>query len=176
MENLQEKQVNSKLIFEGKVLKLKYDKVLLPNGAEASREYIEHPGAVAIVPVANDGRIVLVKQYRYPVGKVMLEIPAGKLDKGEHPDDCAKRELAEETGCIAEELTKLTSIYTTPGFTNEIIHVYVAKKLTMAEQHPDEDEFIDFELYSPLQIKKMIKDGTIGDAKSLVGLFMAGIA
>lgn len=175
MENLQEKQVNSKLIFEGKVLKLKYDTVLLPNGAEATREYIVHPGAVAIVPVANDGRIVLVKQYRYPVGKVMLEIPAGKMDKGEQPDDCAKRELAEETGCMAEELTKLTSIYTTPGFTDEVIHLYVAKKLTMMEQHPDEDEFIDFALYTPLQIKKMIADGTICDAKSLVGLFLAGI-
>lgn len=175
MENLQEKRVDSKLIFKGKILTLKYDTVVLPNGAESTREIIEHPGAVAVVPIANDGRIVLVRQYRYPIGQVMLEIPAGKLDQGEQPDACARRELAEETGYIAEELTKMTSIYTTPGFTDEIIHIYVAKNLTMTEQHPDEDEFINVELFTKSQLKEMIANGTICDAKSLIGLFMAGI-
>lgn len=175
MESLQEKLLNSKLIFKGKVLTMKYDTVLLPNGANATREIIEHPGAVAVVPVTNDGRIVLVRQYRYPVGKIMLEIPAGKLDKGESPDNCAMRELAEETGYMAGQLVKMTSIYTTPGFTDEIIHVYMARNLTVTDQHPDEDEFINVEVYTKEQIKEMIADGTICDAKSMVGLFMAGI-
>jgi ADP-ribose pyrophosphatase len=175
MKILQEKFLDSKLIFKGKVLTMNYDTVLLPNGVKATREIIKHPGAVAVVPLANDGRIVLVKQYRYPVGKEMLEIPAGKLDKGEKTDDCARRELSEETGYLAGELIKLTSIYTTPGFTDEVIHVYLAKNLTIAERHPDEDEFINVELYTKDQVKQMITNGIICDAKSMIGLFMAGI-
>lgn len=175
MENLNEKAMYSKMIFQGKVLTLKCDTVELPNGAEATREIIEHPGAVAVVPFTDDGQIVLVKQYRYPVERVMLEIPAGKLDNGEEPDDCAKRELAEETGYIAEKITKITSIFTTPGFTNEIIHIYIAENLTVAEKHPDEDEFLNVEIYNKSQIKQMISDGGICDAKSIVGLLMAGL-
>lgn len=175
MENLNEKALRSKIIFQGKVLTLKCDTVALPNGAEATREIVEHPGAVAVVPFTDDGRIVFVKQYRYPVGRIMLEIPAGKLDKGENPDDGAKRELAEETGYIAGKLTKITSVFTTPGFTNEIIHIYIAEKLTFAEMHPDEDEFLNVELYNKSQVKQMIADGRICDAKSMVGLLLAGL-
>lgn len=175
MEELNEKTLHSKIVFQGKVLTLKCDTVALPNGAEATREIVEHPGAVAVVPFTDDGGIVLVKQYRYPVGRIMLEIPAGKLDKGENPDDGAKRELAEETGYIAGKLTKIASVFTTPGFTNEMIHIYTAENLTFAEMHPDEDEFLNVELYNKLQVKQMIADGSICDAKSMVGLLLAGL-
>lgn len=104
------------------------DSVILPNGRETTRELIHHPGAVAIVPILDDGSIIFVKQYRYPVGTVMYEIPAGKLDPGEEPDVCAERELSEETGYSAKEWQRLTSIVTTPGFTDEVIHLYAARR------------------------------------------------
>jgi len=175
MSHLTEKFLESTVVFDGKLLTVHCDKVELPNGKQALREFIRHPGAVAVVPVTQDGNIVLVRQYRYPVGKTILEIPAGKLDKGEHPDDCARRELEEETGYIANRIRKLSSIYTTPGFTDEVIHLYIADDLTLAKQRPDEDEFLDVEVYSKQQIKVMIHDGIITDAKSMLALLLAGI-
>lgn len=175
MSHLAEKFIDTKVVFEGKLLKVFSDKVELPNGTEASREFIKHPGAVAVVPITPEGKIVLVRQFRYPVGKVMLEIPAGKLDYGEHPDACALRELEEETGFIAKNIKKLTSIYTTPGFTDEIIHLYIADQLSVSKQRLDEDEFLDVELYTKEEIKTMIADGTINDAKSMLALLLAEI-
>ena len=175
MSHLTEKFLESKVVYEGKLLKVYCDKVELPNGKEAGREFIRHPGAVAIVPITPEGHIVLVRQYRYPVGKTMLEVPAGKLDKGEQPDECARRELEEETGYVAHNIKKLSSIYTTPGFTDEVIHLYVGDQLTLAKQCPDEDEFLDVEVYTKEQIKVMIQDGTINDAKSILALLLAGI-
>lgn len=175
MSNLIEKFLDSKVVYDGNLLKVYCDKVELPNGKEASREFIRHPGAVAVVPVTPEGNIVLVRQYRYPVGKTMLEVPAGKLDKGEHPDECARRELEEETGYVAHTIKKLSSIYTTPGFTDEVIHLYLAEHLTLAKQCPDEDEFLDVEEYTKEQIKIMINDGTINDAKSILALLLAGV-
>ena len=175
MSHLTEKKLDSKIVYDGKLLTVYCDKVELPNGREARREFIRHPGAVAVVPVTPEGNIVLVRQYRYPVGKTMLEVPAGKLDKGEHPDACARRELEEETGYVAHQIKRLSSIYTTPGFTDEVIHLYIAKNLTLAKQCPDEDEFLDVEVYTKEQIKIMINDGTINDAKSMLALLMAGI-
>ena len=175
MDNLTEKFLESKVVYDGNLLTVYCDKVQLPNGKEAKREFILHPGAVAVVPVTPAGNIVLVRQYRYAVGKVMLEIPAGKLDKGEHPDDCVRRELEEETGYVAHTIKRLSSIYTTPGFTNEVIHLYIADNLTLAKQHPDEDEFLDVEEYTKEQIRIMINDGTINDAKSMLALLLAGV-
>ena len=175
MSNLTEKFLESKVVYEGNLLTVYCDKVELPNGKEAGREFIRHPGAVAVVPVTPEGNIVLVRQYRYPVGKVMLEVPAGKLDKGEHPDDCARRELEEETGYVAHKIKRLSSIYTTPGFTDEVIHLYIAEQLTLANQRPDEDEFLEVEVYTKEQIRVMINDGTINDAKSMLALLLAGI-
>jgi len=175
MSNLTEKFLESKVVYEGNLLTVYCDKVELPNGKEAGREFIRHPGAVAVVPVTPEGNIVLVRQYRYPVGKVMLEVPAGKLDKGEHPDDCARRELEEETGYVAHKIKRLSSIYTTPGFTDEVIHLYIAEQLTLATQRPDEDEFLEVEVYTKEQIRVMINDGTINDAKSMLALLLAGI-
>jgi ADP-ribose pyrophosphatase len=175
MSQLTEKFLDTKVVFEGNLLKVFSDKVDLPNGKEASREFIKHPGAVAVVPITQEGNIVLVRQYRYPVGKTMLEVPAGKLDKGEHPDACVLRELEEETGYVAKNIRKLTSIYTTPGFTDEVIHLYVAENLTLSKPSPDEDEFLDVEIYTKEEVKAMIDDGRINDAKTMLALLLAQI-
>lgn len=174
MEHLIEKFISAEKIYDGKILKVHRDTVMLPNKREATREVVDHPGAVAVVPVLDDGRIVLVKQFRYPIGKVTLEIPAGKLDNNEDPADCVVRELREETGYVANQMSKLTSIYTAPGFSNEVIHIYIARGLVMDQVCPDEDEFVDVEIYTPEDIKTMIKNGRITDAKTLVGLLMVG--
>ncbi len=176
MDNLTEKFLESEKVFDGRLLKVYCDKVQLPNGGESFRELVRHPGAVAIVPVLNDGRIVFVRQYRYAVGQAMLEIPAGKLDiKGESPDACALRELQEETGYIAKNIRRLASVSTSPGFTNEVIHIYIADDLIADKQCPDEDEFINVEIYTKEQVKAMLADGTIHDAKTMIGLLLAGV-
>lgn len=174
-EDLIEKKIASEKVYQGSFLQMFRDSVRLPNGHEASREYVKHPGATAVVAITEDGRIAMVWQYRYPVGKVMLEIPAGKLDAGEEPLVCAKRELKEETGYVAQSWTKLTSLLTTPGFTDEVIHLYKAEQMRFDMACPDEDEFIHVELYTPKELRAMIADGTIDDAKTIVALLMAGI-
>ncbi|MCQ2381657.1 MAG: NUDIX hydrolase, partial [Acidaminococcaceae bacterium] len=126
--NLNEIRISGEDIYNGVLLHVKKDKVKLPNGNESGREYIRHPGAVAVVPVLDDGRIVLVKQCRYPLDTVMWEIPAGKLDHGaENIEDCARRELSEETGYEAKQWRFLCSIATTPGFSDEVIHLFEAR-------------------------------------------------
>ena len=164
-------------VFSGRLLKVQRDHVTLPNGNDTTREYIRHPGAVAIVPVLEDGRVVLVKQCRYPLGTLLWEIPAGKLDQGEaeDPDECAKRELSEETGYDAAHWQRLVSIATTPGFSDEIIHLYKAWGLQEYAQHTDEDEFIGVQAFSPEQLKKMIAEGELYDAKTLCALYAAKI-
>lgn len=173
--NLREERLNSKIIFDGKMIKLRYDSVRLPNGKDATREVVEHPGAVAIVPRTDDGKFILVRQYRYAVGQELLEIPAGKLNSGEVPEIAAARELEEETGYIAKKLYKLTAVYTTPGFTNELMYLYLADQLQFSQQKLDEDEFINVETYSPSEVKALITKGLIQDAKTMVGLLLAGI-
>jgi ADP-ribose pyrophosphatase len=174
MDKLTETKIESQKIFSGKILNVRLDRVLLPDGQESTREVVDHPGAVAVVPITDDGRVILVRQYRYPVEEILLEIPAGKLDPGENPDDCAWRELEEETGFVAGRLEKLTSFFTAPGFTNEIIHLYVARELVKAKQKLDGDEFIDVHLYSAAQLKQLIATGGVKDAKTLIGLFLTG--
>jgi len=173
--HLFEKLTGTNRVFEGKVVNLRIDEVILPTGKRAVREVVEHPGAVAIVPVLQDGAIVMVRQYRHAAGKIMLEIPAGKLNKGENPDSCAMRELEEETGYQASKLRKLSAVYTTPGFTNELIHIYVAEGLNKTLQNTDEDEFIDIVQYDPVELRELITTGKIDDAKTMLGLFLAGI-
>ncbi|MDR1701747.1 MAG: NUDIX hydrolase [Sporomusaceae bacterium] len=174
-KSLREEFLNSQKVYDGKMISVKYDTVLLPNGKVAFREVVEHPGAVAVVPVTKSGKIVLVRQYRYPVGQVLWEIPAGKLSPKEDPDDCALRELAEETGFTAKTLKKLGSIFTGPGFTNEIIHLYLADKIAEGTQNLDEDEFLHVAMYTQKQVKKMVKTGEICDAKTIAGLTLAGM-
>lgn len=173
--DLYEKLTSSERLFEGKVINLRRDEVILPNGRTGMREVVEHPGAVAVVPVTKEGNIILVRQFRHPIGQVILEIPAGKLDPGEAPADCAVRELAEETGFRANKLRKLTAMYTTPGFSNEIIHLYLAQDLVESDKQPDEDEFIHTEVFTSEQVHQMMASGELCDAKSLVALCLAGI-
>ena len=171
--DLIEKKLSSENIFDGVLLHVRRDRVELPNGHEATREWIIHPGASAVIPLLPDGNIILVKQYRYPVGRVTLEIPAGKLDiPGEDPIECAKRELSEETGYSAEKIWKLTSIATTVGFSNEWIHIYAATGLTVGTQHPDDDEFINCVKVPLKDAVSMVERGEIFDAKSAVGILL----
>lgn len=167
-KELDEIRISGEEIYDGVLLHVKKDKVKLPDGKESAREYIRHPGAVAVVPVLDDGRIVLVKQCRYPLNTVMWEIPAGKLDHGaEDLEDCAKRELSEETGYEAKEWKFLCSIATTPGFSDEIIHLFEARGLTLHAQHTDEDEFIGVQAFTWEEINTMICRGELFDAKSI---------
>ena len=172
-KNLVEKKISSVKVFDGVLLHVRKDEVELPNGHRSVREWIEHPGAAAVIPILPDNRIILVRQYRYPVAKVTLEVPAGKLDKvGEDPLVCAERELSEETGYTAKKIWKLTTIATTVGFTNEMIHLYAAKDLTPGKKHPDDDEFINTVKIPLADAVKLVESGEIIDAKSIISILM----
>ncbi|TYZ24748.1 NUDIX domain-containing protein [Selenomonas ruminis] len=172
-EELIEKKVSSEDIFDGTLLHVKRDTVTLPNGNQATREWISHPGASSILPLTPEGEVILVRQYRYPIGKITLEVPAGKLDApDEDPLVCAKRELSEETGYEAKTITKLSTIATTVGFSNEYIHMYMAEGLTPGKQHPDEDEFINVVKMPLKEAVAMVLDGRICDAKSAASILL----
>lgn len=157
-------------IYTGKVITLNIDTVILPNGATIDLEMVRHPGASAVVPMKDDGAVVLIKQYRHAAGGFIYEIPAGKLNKGEDPAACAARELEEEIGYRPGTLELLSSIFTAPGFTDEVIHIYKATGLQPGRQHLDRDEVLEV-VEVPLQEAiAMIKDGRIRDAKTMVGL------
>ena len=172
-EELMEKKIGSETIFDGNLLHVRRDTVCLPNWKSATREWIQHPGASSVIPVFPDKQILLVRQYRYPIGQVTLEVPAGKLDSPEEdPLTCAKRELSEETGYEADRLKKLSVLATTVGFSNELIHMYVAEGLKPGVQHPDEDEFIHLVRMPLQQAVEMIWDGRIFDAKTVASILM----
>lgn len=165
-----EKTISSKRIHEGKVLNLRVDKVLLPNDKTSLREIVEHNGAVAIVAVTDENKILMVRQYRKAVEKVLIEIPAGKLEKGEAPYDCAERELIEETGFRAHQLDEVMEIITSPGFCTEKIHLFVARDLTIDYLENDEDEFIDIITMNLDEALEKIVSGEIVDSKTIIGL------
>jgi ADP-ribose pyrophosphatase len=159
-----------KNIYKGRVVDLSLETVTLPNGATVEMELIHHPGAAAIVPMKDDGTVLLVRQYRHAVGGYILEIPAGKLNPGEDPRECAARELEEEIGFRAATLEPVVVFFTTPGFTDEIIHIYKATGLTPGTQNLDHDEVLDV-IELPLERAiAQIEDGTIRDGKTIVGL------
>ena len=162
----------SKNIFTGKVLTLNIDTVTLPNGVTIDLEIVRHPGAAAVVPLKDNGTVVLIKQFRHAAGGFIYEIPAGKLHPGEDPLHCAARELEEEIGWIAGRLERLTSMLTAPGFTDEVIHIYQATGLTAGRQQLDRDEVLEVLEISLEEAIKMIEAGTIRDAKTIVGLQM----
>lgn len=170
---MEEKTISSQQIWQGKFLTLREDKVTLPNGHEAVRYIIEHPGAVAIIPVTKNKEIIMVEQFRKPVERVLLELPAGKLEKGEDPLVSAGRELQEETGCVAGKLEKLGSFYSGPGFTNEILYLYLATDLEQQEACPDEDEFVAVKTIPLDEALQMIEEGKICDGKTIIGLLWA---
>lgn len=168
MEHLNEKTISSEKIFEGKVIKLKVDEVKLPNGKTSKREIINHPGAVAVIPLTSEGKLVLVRQYRKPLERVIYEIPAGKLEKGEEPIKSAEREVEEETGYLCEGLEHITSFYTSPGFADEIVHLYFTDQLKKAENRAamDDDEFVDTVEVTLDEALELMKEQKIYDAKT----------
>ncbi len=165
-EHLYEKTVSSQAIFKGKIIDVRLDDVLLPNGNTSKRELVFHPGAVAIIALTKEEKVLLIKQFRKPLEKTIVEIPAGKLEKGEEPKECAKRELEEETGFTSDDLQYVTSFYTSPGFANEIIHLYYTDTLKRGAQSPDEDEFIELIEATLEEAEKMIENKQIYDAKT----------
>ncbi|WP_071058343.1 NUDIX hydrolase [Pelistega sp. MC2] len=171
-QNLTEKLISSNHIFTGKVISLQVDTIELPNGKSATRELVKHPGAVAILAITQDNTVILVEQYRHPCGKIMLEIPAGKLDvQGESPEQCAFRELAEETPYTAQRMTLLYTFYTAAGFCNEKMYLYQAHDLLKNSQsETDEDEFVRQVYLSKEDVKKALKNQEIQDSKTLIAL------
>lgn len=157
-------------VYKGKSVNFNVDRIRLPNGSEATREYIDHPGAVGVLPFLDAKTVVLVRQYRYPVGEVTLEMPAGKLDKGEKPLACIRRELREETGYTARSIKPLIDYWPTPAFANELLHLYVAKGLKPGDSKPDEDEFIQAVAMPFREALSLVKSGKIRDSKTVIGL------
>lgn len=169
-----EKTIKTKDIYNGNIIKVQNLTVSLPSGKEATRDIVLHPGASVVVPMNEKGELYLVKQFRKPLDSTTLELPAGKLDsKGEDPKLCAERELMEETGLRAGKLEHLFSIHTTPGFCNEVIHMYLATELTMGESCPDEDEFLSVVKLPVSDIMNMIMEHKITDGKTIIGVLMA---
>ena len=152
----------------GRAVSFRRDEIILPDDRKGHREYLIHPGAVGILAFASPQRILLVKQFRYPVGEFTFEIPAGKLTKGEDPLACVARELEEETGYVAKKVQKLASFWPTAAFSNEIIHLYVAEELTPTQMNPDDDEFLELVKVSPRELEAMIRHEKIRDSKTLI--------
>ncbi len=169
-EKLREVLQKKELVHKGNYLEFYRDQVTLPNGKTAWRDYVHHPGAVAAVPVLANGDILLIKQFRYPTGRVLLEIPAGKLEEGEAPLEAIKRELVEEIGYEAGRIDALLSMWTTPGFTDEIMHLYVATDLHSAVGSCDPDEFLEIVRYSPGEVEQLLYSGEVVDGKTALAL------
>ena len=173
-ENLTERRLDTRPIYDGKILHVRLDTVELPNGKTATREYLEHGGAVCVLPLLSDGTVLMERQYRYPVGQVILEIPAGKLDHlGEDPLDCAHRELEEETGLRAQHMERLTPMVTTPGFCTERVSIYLATGLIQAAAHLDDDEFLNVVRMPLREAVTRVMCGELNDGKTALGLLMA---
>ncbi len=167
IEALEEKQVSSANIFDGKVLHVRVDEISLPDGKSGIREYCHHNGAVCVIPVTDDGEVICVRQYRYPMFEALLEIPAGKFDFiGEDPEEAALRELREETGASCKKLTKLGMYYGSPAILDEKIHMFLAEGLTFGETEFDEDEFIETVRLPLSELVDMVLAGEIPDGKT----------
>ena len=168
-----EKQVETETVYEGLIVNVRRDIAELQNGNRASREVVEHPGGVGIVPLTSDNKIIMVRQYRYPMEEEVVEIPAGKLDAGEDPFECAKRELSEETGCTAGEYVNLGKIYPSPGFCRETLYLYLALDLKRGEMHLDENELLSVEEIDIDILINMLMENRLHDAKTVVGILKA---
>src|SRR5437868_7771592 len=171
-------RIKSTRVYSGRIVSLDVDDVRYPDGSTGELEMLRHPGASAIVPFlsdpgGDDPQILLIRQYRYAAGGYMLEVPAGRLDAGEAPKNCAERELKEETGCAADRIEYLTTIYTTPGFTDEKIHLFMATGLTAGETKHEADEFLELRPMLLSRALEMIEAGEIRDGKTALGLLFA---
>ena len=171
---MEEKTISSQRIYEGSIINLRRDKVSLSEDRHSFREIVEHKGGVAVAAINSDGKMVLVRQYRKAIEKVLYEVPAGKMDKVDEDSlEAIKRELKEETGYTAGNMVHLTSFYTSVGFSNEIIHLYYATDLVSGEPCPEENEDIETSLHSISELTQMIKAGDIQDAKTIIAILMA---
>lgn len=170
MKDLTEHFLSGEQVYDGRLLKVHRDAVRLPDGSQGAREYIRHPGAVAIVPLFDDGKLLLERQYRYPHAREFIEVPAGKLEPGEPHLDTAKRELAEETGYAAAEWTRLGVIHTSIAYTDEAIELFLARKLTHQGRQLERGEFLEPVVLDFAEALEMIRDGRITDAKTVVAL------
>ncbi len=176
-EGLFEERLDGRVVYDGKIVRLEVDRVRLSNGHETVREVIRHSGAVVILPLGTGGTVTLVRQYRYPIGRALLELPAGKLDRpGEDPLQCARRELAEETGLAAASWRKLGSFYTTPGFTDELIHAFAAEgTVPDPTARPEADEVLRTVTMTLEELRELATGGGITDAKTLAVLALHGL-
>lgn len=175
---MSEARLASRRVYTGRVVNLDVDRVRFPDGSEGELEMIHHPGASAVVPFLSDPagpdpEILLIRQYRYAAGGYLYEVPAGCLEPGEAPLDCARRELREETGCEATDLSLMTSLFTTPGFTDEVIHLFLATGITRGVSRREADEFLEIETMGMSRALKMIEAGDIRDAKTIVSVLYA---
>ncbi len=162
-----EKTLSSEKIFDGRILHIRRDTVRLPDGSDAIREVVDHPGGVCVLALDDENRALLVSQFRYPYKEVVREVPAGKLEYGEDPREAAIRELAEETGAAAGEFRSLGELYPSPGYCGEIIRMYLARDLTFGETHLDKDEFLNLERIPFGQLVEQVVSGEIKDAKTI---------
>jgi ADP-ribose pyrophosphatase len=168
--HLRENTLTSESVYQGHFLALRRDRVALPDGREAIREYVVHPGAVMVVPILPDGRLVMERQYRYPVGQTMIEFPAGKLNAGEGGLACAQRELLEETGYRARRWAKAGVMHPVIGYATEVIEVWFADDLSLGERQLDEGEFLDVFTATQQELEDWMRDGQLTDAKTVVGM------
>ncbi|MFG6413434.1 NUDIX domain-containing protein [Roseateles sp. DC23W] len=169
-DHLKERVLESTQVYGGHFLDVRRDRVQLPDGGTSHREYIRHPGAVMVVPLLDDGRLLMERQYRYPMGRVMLEFPAGKLDAGEDPLACGRRELLEETGYSAAEWAYAGVLHNAIAYSDEGIHIYFARGLVRGEQRLDEGEFLELVTHGVDDLDRMAAAGELTDAKTLIGL------
>ncbi len=170
---LEETRLASEEIFNGVAIHLFRDEILLPNGNKGVREIVRHPGAVCVLPLTENGEVIFVNQFRYALNKVTLEVPAGKLEKGEDPQEAALRELSEETGIEAKKIIPMGALYTTPALMDEIIYMYIATDLSQGEQHLDEDEFVNALKIHLDKAVEMVMNGEIRDSKTQVMILKA---
>ncbi len=168
-----EKTITSRVVYEGRIVTVKEDTAKLNNGKEVYREVVDHPGGVTIIPVDKNGDVIAVRQFRYPFMNETLEVPAGKLEYGEDPYECAIRELSEETGISAGRMINLGMIYPSPGFCREILYIYLALDLSYGTSHPDEDEFLNVERIPLGEFVDMIMRDEVRDAKTVVAVLKA---
>ena len=170
MSDLKESTISTTVVYKGDFLDVRRDEVLLPNGKTGAREWINHPGAVVIIPILPDGEIALIKQFRYAAGSEFIELPAGKLDSGEDPEECALRELEEEIGYRANKIKFLANIHPAIGFTNEIMGVFLAENLEKTEHNRDKDEFLEIVPTTLTEALNLVWENKITDVKSIIGL------
>lgn len=168
-----EKQIDTEEKYKGVIVRVRLDRAQLHNGQTVRREVVEHPGGVSILPIDDQGDCAMVRQFRYPFSRMMLEIPAGKLEYGEDPRECAVRELSEETGYTADELVYMGSFCTSPGFSTEVLHLYLAFGLHAGKSHPDEGEFLNVEKIPLKTLSEMVMRGEIDDGKTIVAVLKA---